>query len=94
MLEKNGIEFRYRDYRTEPLSTAEIRSVLSKLGVGPHDVLRRRDKAFRELGLTGNEPDDVLIEHMARHPTLLERPIGVLGSSAVVGRPPENLLSL
>jgi arsenate reductase len=31
---------------------------------------------------------------MAEHPTLVERPIGVLGDRAVLGRPPENLLKL
>jgi arsenate reductase len=36
----------------------------------------------------------VLIGHMAAHPTLLQRPIGVLGDKAAVGRPVENLLAL
>jgi len=35
-----------------------------------------------------------LIELMARHPTLLQRPIGVAGKKAVVGRPVEQLLTL
>ncbi len=94
MLEEHGIDFDYRDYRKEPLSEEEIRHVLALLGVGPKDVLRRRDKAFRELGLSGNETDDVLIAHMAEHPTLLQRPIGIRGSRAAIGRPIENLLSL
>ena len=94
MLRGNGIEFSYREYRQKPLSEAEIKNVLSMLGVGPKDVLRRRDKAFRELGLSGDEADDALISHMAEHPTLLERPIGIVGKRAAVGRPPENLLSL
>jgi arsenate reductase len=56
--------------------------------------VRKRDKAYKELGLTGTESDDVLIPLMAEHPTLLERPIGVLGDRAAVGRPPSNLLEL
>ena len=94
MLEQRGIEFRYRDYRTDPLNESEIRSVLRKLGVRPGEVLRRRDKAFRALDLTGDEPDDVLIARMAENPTLLERPIAVMGRNAVVGRPPDDILSL
>jgi arsenate reductase len=31
---------------------------------------------------------------MAGHPTLLQRPIGVAGDRAALGRPPENLLAL
>ena len=68
--------------------------MLSLLGIGPASVLRKRDKAFKELSLTGAEADDVLIAHMAAHPTLLERPIGVLGNRAAVGRPPANLLEI
>ena len=64
------------------------------LGMPPGKVLRRNDRAFREQGLTGTEPDSLLIRKMAEHPTLLQRPIGVLGDKAVLGRPPELLLNL
>lgn len=94
MLRDEGIEFNYREYRKRPLSEAEIRNVLGLLGVGPREVLRRRDRAFRELGLTGDEPDGALISHLAEHPTLLERPIGIRDGRAVIGRPPEALLEL
>lgn len=94
MLDEKGIEYRYRDYVREPLSEQEIREVLRLLGVPARAVLRTKDAAFTELGLTGEEPEERLIELMARHPTLLQRPIGVAGGRAVVGRPPEALLEL
>ncbi|NIM01423.1 MAG: arsenate reductase (glutaredoxin) [Acidobacteria bacterium] len=94
MLDENGIEYRYREYRKEPLSEKEIRSVLKKLGTKAQDVLRTRDRAFKELGLSGDESEAELISHMAEHPTLLQRPIGVSGKRAVIGRPPEALLTL
>lgn len=94
MLDEKGIEYRYRDYRKEPLSVTEIERVLRLLGMPAGAVLRRRDKAFKELALTGDEPDSALAEAMSAHPTLLQRPIGVIGDRAVVGRPPERLLEL
>ena len=94
MLEEKGIEYRYRDYVRNPLTEAEIRDVLTRLGLRPRDVLRAKDPAFRELSLTGDEPDAQLITAMARHPTLLQRPIGLAEGRAVVGRPPERLLEL
>lgn len=94
MLEQKKIPYRYRDYRTEPLSQTEIRRLLGLLGVKPRDVLRRRDKAFKELRLTGDEDARTLIRHMASHPTLLQRPIGIYRRKAVLGRPPETLLDL
>ncbi|MDX1577267.1 MAG: ArsC/Spx/MgsR family protein [Gemmatimonadota bacterium] len=94
MLEDHDIPFRYREYRKEPLSAEEIREVLGKLGLPAHEVWRRHDRASKELGLTGDESEAELIAHMAEHPTLLQRPIGVLGERAAVGRPIENLLEL
>lgn len=94
MLRENGVEFTYREYRKEPLTEAEIRDVLSRLGVGPQAILRKRDKAYAALGLTGSESDDALIGHMANHPTLVQRPIGLHDGRAAIGRPVETLLEL
>lgn len=89
LLDEKGIEYSYREYNKKPLSEKEIRDVLRKLGLKPRDVLRKND-----LGFTGDEPDKELIAAMAQHPGLLQRPIGVSGDRAVVGRPPERLLEL
>ena len=93
-MKEHGVEYRYRDYRLEPLSEKEIREVLGLLGLEARDVLRTRDRANRDLGLTGEEPEATVIAHMAEHPTLLQRPIGVVEGRAVLGRPVENLMSL
>ena len=92
MLEERGASYRYREYTKEPLSEDEIRRVLKLLGATPRDVLRNRDA--KKAGLTGDESDDELIAAMASTPILLQRPIGVVGDRAVLGRPVENLLSL
>lgn len=94
MLQQNGIEYYYRDYTREPLSEKELREVFRLLGVGPKELLRKRDKAYKVLGLTGEESEDTLIAHMASHPTLLQRPIGLFNGKAAIGRPVENLLTL
>jgi arsenate reductase len=94
LLNEHGIDFEYREYRKDPLSVDELRAVLDRLGLEPRDVLRPRDRAAKALGLTGDESAERLIELMSEHPTLLQRPIGVAGDRAVVGRPPENLLAL
>jgi len=94
LLKEHNIPHTYREYTQEPLSEDELRTTLRKLGLPASAVFRKREKIRRELGLTGNESDDILIPHMARHPTLLQRPIGILGDNAAVGRPVENLLAL
>jgi arsenate reductase len=90
LLDEKGIPYHYRDYVKNPLNEGEIREVLRKLGVPARDVLRTRNP----MGLTGDEPEEELIAAMARQPNLLQRPIGILGERAVVGRPAERLLDL
>jgi arsenate reductase len=94
LLKEKGVDYSYREYTHHPLSVEELQGLFSNLGLRPKDLLRKRDKAYKQLGLTGKESDETLIHHMAEHPTILERPIGVLGKKAVVGRPPEKLLEL
>ena len=92
MLNENQIPFRYREYKKDTLSATEIRTVLGKLNLTARDVLRKRDA--NKLGLTGDETDMQLVALMAEHPGLLQRPIGVRGERAALGRPVENLLTL
>lgn len=94
MLGEKKVPYRYRDYTEEPLTRAELVKVVRLLGVKASALLRKNDPAYKEHGLTGDEPDARVIDLMVAHPTLLQRPIGVLGDRAVVGRPPEALLEL
>ena len=94
MLDEKQIAYRYREYFEEPLSADELRATLLKLGMTASDILRKRDKAVAANQLTGDEPDEVLIPLMAENPGMIQRPIGVKGKKAVVGRPVENLLKL
>lgn len=92
MLNERGISHTYREYTRDPLDESEITAVLAKLGVGPREVLRTRDA--KKAGLTGKESDEALITAMAGNNRLIQRPIGVVGERAVIGRPAEALLAL
>jgi len=92
LLNDLGVDYQYREYTKEPLSAAEVRDVLGKLGLSARDILRSRDA--KKAGLTGDEGDDALIAAMADNPNLIQRPIFVLGERAVMGRPPENVKQL
>jgi arsenate reductase len=94
LLDQAGADYRYREYRKEPLSAAEIRDLLALLELPARSVLRTRDRAFKQLQLTGDEPEAELIDLMSRHPTLLQRPIAVGNGRAVVGRPVERVLDV
>lgn len=88
----NDIAHTYREYTKEPFSRDELEGILRKLGMGPYDVLRARDA--KKAGLTGDESPDELIDLMVENPRLVQRPIGIVGERAVIGRPPELLLGI
>lgn len=82
------------NYFTDPLTEAQLAKLLKKAGLRPFDVLRRREKAFRELGLSAETPDAKVIKAIIDHPNLLERPIVEVGSKAVLARPIEKGIEL
>jgi arsenate reductase len=61
----------------------------------PRELMRKREKEYKELGLsdTGLSRED-LIRAMVEHPRLIERPIVLRGGRAVLGRPTERVLEL
>lgn len=92
MLKQAGAAYEYREYTEDPLSLKELKDLFGKLKETPRDLLRKRDA--KSVGLTGDETDAQLLAAMAKHPTLLQRPILVKGKRAVVGRPVEELEQL
>ena len=94
LLEEKGIAPAVRLYLEDAPSEGELLDVLSQLSITPWELLRRGEKVFKELGLSQQDSDQAIIEALARHPILIERPIVIKGTAAVLGRPPENVLSL
>jgi arsenate reductase len=94
LLEERGIAFRERCYLEEPLSRAELAELARKLGRPPGQWLRRGEEAWRASGFGEGASDDAILDAMARHPVLIERPILVGERRAIVGRPPEAILDL
>lgn len=95
LLQDNGVEPEIVLYLETPPDASELKSLLKKLGISARELLRKGEDAYKENGLADSSLSDAaLIEAMVKHPKLIERPIVVKGSKAVLGRPPENVLGL
>lgn len=95
LLETQGLDFARVNYFADPLSREELAALLHKAGLRARDVLRKREKAYKELGLDDESLSDVdLLKAMVDYPSLLQRPIVVRGGRAVLGRPIEAVSGL
>lgn len=81
------------EYLKQPLTQDEISQLLSLLSCKPVEMMRVKEAEFKEQNLS-NASDEQLINAMATTPKLIERPIVSDGSTAIIGRPPENVLVL
>tara|TARA_B110000037_G_scaffold158525_1_gene178851 strand:+ start:256 stop:543 length:288 start_codon:yes stop_codon:yes gene_type:complete len=82
-------------YLKDPMSAADLTSVLQKLNLTPSQLIRRNETDFKRLQLDVTMvTEQQLLAAMVMHPALIERPIVVVGDKAVIGRPPENVLGL
>ena len=95
LLEARGLKPKIVEYLKTPPSAAELKAILRKLGLKPHELIRSCESCYAELGLdTSKLDDEALIDLMVKNPILIERPIVVAGEKAAIGRPPENVLAL
>ena len=93
LLEKKGVKPEVVEYLKTPANAAELRQLLTKLGLSPRQLLRKKEA--KEAGLDKpNLSDAQLIAGMAKHPITIERPIVVKGNHAALGRPPEAVLKI
>jgi arsenate reductase len=87
-----GVETASRRYLVESPTREELEEVLRKLGTeDPLAITRTKEAAYQ--GLEGADRE-TLLDALAEHPELIERPIAIRGDRAVVCRPPQRLLEL
>lgn len=94
LIEESGEPFQIVQYLKEPLTVAELLKLVEMLGIEPQALVRKNEAAWKEhyrgKELSGSE----ILKAMETNPKLIERPVVVKGEKAVLGRPPENVLSL
>ncbi|WP_141733689.1 arsenate reductase (glutaredoxin) [Oligoflexus tunisiensis] len=93
LIKEQGVEPEVVEYLKTPPSAAELQDLLKLLKLRPRDIIRSKDESFAALKLNLDD-DKAVLAALVKHPELLERPIVVQGSQAVVARPPERVREL
>jgi arsenate reductase len=90
LLRDNGIEPTVVQYLKTPPSRAELEKLISDAGLDVRTAVRKRESLYTELGLAGAS-DDQLLDAMAEHPILIERPCVVTGKGTRLARPVDSV---
>ncbi|GBO85850.1 MULTISPECIES: arsenate reductase (glutaredoxin) [Marinobacter] len=95
LLTERGIEPEIIRYLETPPTEQELKDILSALNLTPRELMRTKEKEYKEQGLNNPElSDEQLIAAMIATPKLIERPIVIANGKVALGRPPENVLSI
>ena len=95
LLRERGIEPIIVEYIKQPLNASQLKRLLKMLQLEPRELMRKKESEYKDLNLADTKlSQDRLINAMAEHPILMERPIVVVGSKAALGRPPEKVLAI
>ncbi len=90
-----GFEPRVVEYLKTPPTRDDVRALAAATGQPLRALLREKEAAFAALGLA--DPalgDDALLDAIAQHPVLLNRPIVVTPLGTALCRPSEAVLAL
>ncbi len=96
LLEANNAKIEVVKYLETPLSVELLNTLYQALGYDSvREMMRTKEAEYKEQQLADESlTDQQLFEAIVATPKLLERPIVVVGNSAKMGRPPEQVLEL
>src|SRR3954453_17192842 len=86
LLRDNGIEPTVIQYLKTPPTRAELAKMIKDAGIDVRAAVRKRESLYTELNLAGAD-DDELLDAMAEHPILIERPFVVTPKGPSLARP-------
>ena len=86
LLRDNGIEPTVIQYLKTPPSRAELVKLIKDAGIDVRTAVRKRESLYDELNLA-DASDEELLDAMAEHPILIERPFVVTPKGTRLARP-------
>ena len=93
LLRDNGIEPEIVQYLKTPPTRAQLVQMISDAGIDVRTAVRKRESLYTELNLA-DASDDQLLDAMAEHPILIERPWVVTAKGTRLARPIENVTEI
>jgi len=94
ILEEQNVPHRTFEYLKEEISASNIKDIMKKLNISDiKDMLRKKEDEYKTMDIESKTQDEI-IDIIIKTPKLIERPIIIKDTKAVIARPMENLLDL
>ena len=76
-----------RDFFKDPFSEDELKKIIKMTGKKPQEMLRKRDKMYKELDFPNTKRTEIqIIKLMLKYPGLILRPIVITKNKAHIGK--------
>lgn len=85
-----GVEVEVVEYLKNPPTRERLASLYARAGITSREGARLGEDIARQLGLA-KASDDAILDAMAAHPILIERPLVETEKGVRLGRPPEKV---
>ena len=94
LVEASGKPYEVIRYLDDHLNARELENLLRKLNLPASGLVRTGETVWKANYKGRNLDEAGILEALATHPVLMERPVVERDGRAVIGRPPEIILSL
>jgi len=94
MIQESNQPYVILDYISDPLTANELKEIITILNIAPIDLIRKNESVWKSDFKGKKLSDQQLIDAMAAHPKLIERPIIIHNNKGVIGRPKDRILEI
>ena len=86
-MERLKLDIQTRDIFKDKLSESEIKKIIQLAGITPRELLRKKDKMYKELDLDNPKYNDSQITKiLSEYPGLMRRPIVFAKNKVLIGK--------
>ncbi len=95
ILKEKGVPYDSVNYYTDPIPKTKLKELIAKLALPSQTLLRAKEAIYKKLNLKGRDlSQSELVDLLAKHPDLLQRPIVEKGQKVILARPAEKIKEL
>jgi polyphosphate kinase len=93
-LEEKGFDVEIIDYMKNGITAREIKEFLSKSGLKVADIIRTNEEIYKAQFKGKELTDDQWIAILVENPKLIQRPLVIKGTHALLARPADEIMKL